>query len=158
MSRILVIEPHRMLQRAFAVSFCPEHEVQLIDSIPPESPTTNNYDAVVIDAAALRERSGSDEGLEIAGRSWAMPTVWIEDKHAAVPARPDLVVIRKPIGRDELLSALSSVSASAKTGGQVPAPTGEGEPESPPIIDLVEVVEQAEANPSEASPLREKSK
>ena len=34
MSKILVVEPYQILQRAIAVSFFPEHEVQITDQLP----------------------------------------------------------------------------------------------------------------------------
>jgi len=49
----LVIEPHKMLQHAFSVALFPEHQVQVMEMIPGAM-AVKEFDAVVVDAGALR--------------------------------------------------------------------------------------------------------
>lgn len=147
-----------MLQRAFAVSFCPEHQVELSATIPA-SPGLANYDALVIDAAAIREDAGSGGNLDDVARAWSIPTVWLEESDAPAPSRRNLVVVRKPIGRDGLLAALTRcresesslappehsavVAGSAMAHAQAGVASDKGERAQAPIIDLVDVVEES---------------
>src|ERR687898_3644805 len=107
MSKILVVEPYKILQRAIAVSVFPEHEVQITDDLPEMNAfEQRSYDIVVIDAGALRERNTvGDLNRRVEG--WRIPTIWLEETiSTVVPTRDKLVVLRKPILKNDLLSAL----------------------------------------------------
>jgi hypothetical protein len=161
MSKILVVEPYKILQRAITVSFFPDHEVQITDQLPEmnafEQPS---YDIVVVDAGALRERNTVGD-LNRRVQSWRIPTIWLEETiSTVVPTRDKLVVLRKPILKNDLLSALdqcqekrstmSLTRESAEVGEKVRGREGfanadlEPQPkqEKARVIELVDVVEE----------------
>jgi hypothetical protein len=56
MSKILVVEPRKILQQAIRLALCPDHEVQLeTNLLDPKPSTIKNFDLAIIDAAALRD-------------------------------------------------------------------------------------------------------
>ena len=107
MSKILVIQPHKMLQQAIALSLFPDHELQMAESIP-DSSAVKDFDALIIDAASLKETNGlSAPGIR-AVQGWKVPTIWIEGAESSqTPSRDNLVRIKRPIAREALLSALA---------------------------------------------------
>ena len=161
MSKILVVEPYKILQRAIAVSFFPEHEVQLTDDLPEMNEfEQRSYDIVVVDAGALRERNTIGD-LNRRVQDWRIPTIWLEETiSTVVPTRDKLVVLRKPLLKNDLLSALaqclekrstmSLARGSAELGKKVrgkedfvnaglePRP----KQEKARVIELVDVVEE----------------
>ena len=162
MSKILVVEPYRILQRAIASSFFPEHEVQITDQLPEINAFEQHcYDIVVIDAGALRERNTVGD-LNRRVQGWGIPTIWLEETISTlVPIRDKLVVLRKPILKNDLLSALaqcqekrSSVPlarGAAEPGEKVRGKGGftnaadlepHPDPENARVIELVDVVEE----------------
>jgi hypothetical protein len=161
MSKILVVEPYKILQRAITVSFFPEHEVQVIDHLPEMNAfEQRSYDIVVIDAGALRERNTvGDLNRRVEG--WRIPTIWLEETiSTVVPTRDKLVVLHKPILKNDLLSALaqcqekkstmSLTTESAEVGEKVRGREGFANAELEPqpkqekarVIELVDVVEE----------------
>lgn len=156
MSKILVVEPYKILQRAIAVSFFPEHQVQVTEQVPEISSLEQRaYDVVIVDAGALREKNAAGD-LNRCLQDWSMPIIWLEENTpTAVPARDNLVVLRKPIVRNDLLAALTRCQEQGPTF----PPTDLGEklqnktvlidtdvkPDSEQratIIELVDVVEE----------------
>ena len=147
MSKILVVEPHRMLQQAIVLALFPEHEAQIASAIPEPS-ELNDFDAVIVDGASLGDTGKVSSAVE----SWKTPTVWVESVPAGqAPRREKLVSIQAPIEKDALLSALAEClggaakskrsetaakSVKAKEGGAASA-SGEAQ-----LIDLVDVVEE----------------
>ena len=161
MSKILVVEPYKILQRAIAVSFFPEHEVQITDALPEMNAfEQRSYDIVVVDAGALRERNTIGD-LNRRVQDWRIPTIWLEDEiSTVVPTRDKLVVLRKPILKNDLLSALAqcqekrstmslakgSAELGEKVRGREGFANGDLEPhpkqEKARVIELVDVVEE----------------
>jgi hypothetical protein len=156
MSKILVVEPYKILQRAIAVSFFPEHQVQVTEHVPEISALEQRaYDVAIVDAGALREKNEAGD-LNRCLQDWSMPIIWLEENTpTAAPARDNLVVLRKPIVRNDLLAALTRCQAQ----GPAFPPTELGEklqnktvlidtdvkPDSEQrarIIELVDVVEE----------------
>jgi hypothetical protein len=161
MSKILVVEPYKILQRAIAVTFFPEHEVQITDDLPEMNAfEQRSYDIIVVDAGALRERNTvGDLNRRIQG--WRVPTIWLEETISiVVPKRDKLVVLRKPILKNDLLSALaqcqekrsnvSLTSGSAEVSKKVRDKEGFTNADLEPhpkqdkarVIELVDVVEE----------------
>ena len=60
MSKILVVEPYKILQRAIAVSFFPEHQVEVTEQVPEVSALEQRaYDVAIVDAvSAARKECG----------------------------------------------------------------------------------------------------
>jgi hypothetical protein len=158
MSKILVVEPYKILQRAIAVSFFPDHEVQVAEQVPEMSALEqHSYDVAIIDAGALREKSPAGD-LNRAVQDWPIPIIWLEETISTVaPVGDKLIVLRKPIVRNDLLAALvrcqakrSSVPLTTPTDrGEKRNNTVSAETEVKPgfehraeIIELVDVVEE----------------
>jgi hypothetical protein len=157
MSTILVIQPYKMLQQAFAVALLSDYQVRVQENIP-ESSAVNNFDAVIVDAASLAERNAGSELRAV--QSWKVPTVWIAKGDAPeVPTRENLVIVKRPVHNDSLRKALSecltpSKVAISKTSPSLARPAAangskaKGKEKSVAaasderqIIELVEVVE-----------------
>jgi hypothetical protein len=163
MSKILVVEPHKILQRAIALSFFPDHEVQITDNFPDVSVVEQrSYDIVVIDAGALRETNPVSE-LNRRVHDWQIPTIWLDETiSTAAPARDSLVVLRKPLVKNDLIAALAQCQRKASTmplarttdkcekvGGEEVSSNAElkadSERKKARIIELVDVVEEGVA-------------
>jgi hypothetical protein len=161
MSKILVVEPYKILQRAIAISLFPEHEVQITDHLPEMNALEQrSYDIVVVDAGALRERTTVGE-LDRCVQGWRIPTIWLEETiSTVVPTRDKLVVLRKPILMNDLLSALAQCQEKRSTmslarGSAEPSEKVRGKEglanadlerhpkqEKARVIELVDVVEE----------------
>jgi hypothetical protein len=106
MSKILVIEPYRILQQGIAISLYPENDVQLKDTVP-ENLASSDFDAAIVDAASLRESNALDAAALRAIQGWKLPTIWIEDQASGqVPHRGQDLTLQRPIGRQALMAAL----------------------------------------------------
>jgi hypothetical protein len=156
MSKILVVEPYKILQRAIAVSLFPEHEVKVTEQVPEMSALEQrSYDAAIIDAGALREKNTAGD-LNRCLQDWPIPIIWLEENISkAAPVRDQLVIVRKPIARNDLLAALARCQANGSTiplneagqklrnesvlAGTEPRPDSEHRAR---IIELVDVVEE----------------
>ena len=116
MSKILIVEPYKILQRAIALSFFPDHLVEVTEEIPDRSAIEQrSYDVVIIDAGALRERNTAGD-LNRRLQDWQIPMILLEDNMSTVaPLRDNLMVLRKPIARNDLLTALSCCQAKGST-------------------------------------------
>jgi hypothetical protein len=170
MSKILVVEPYKILQRAIALSFFPDHLVEVTEEIPDRSAIEQrSYDVAIIDAGALRERNTAGD-LNRRLQDWQIPMIWLEDKMSTVaPVRDNLMVLRKPIARNDLLTALSCCQAKGST--ILPTDVGEKlrnrevlaaselkpDPEhTAKIIELVDVVEDKTTDRERDEPLERK--
>jgi hypothetical protein len=112
MSRILIVEPYRLLQYAFAAALCPDHELSIVKAIPE---TAEGADLAIVDAAALRERellSGLDFELI---RSWRVPVVWLGTDDPEVPTVDRLKRVKLPLDRETLKQALTALQALSET-------------------------------------------
>lgn len=150
MSKVLLVEPHKVLQQAFALSLFPEHDVKVEESI--ETPAVSQLagvDLLIIDAAALREKGKLTPELKRALQLSKASVLWIDESEDA-PARERLMAIGRPVDN----AALQSAVADLLSGGAVKGPrrkrsgsesgktAAHQEPQSQ-LIDLVEVVEEA---------------
>jgi len=149
MSKILVIQPHRMLQQAIALFLFPAHEVQMRDTVP-ESLSDNDFDAVIVDAVSLQETAGAASQTLRAVQNWRVPTIWIESGESSqAPQRDKLVLMKRPIAREALESSLAKCldTSIAPTAARDQAKaakekkdTSAAAPDSK-VIELVDVVE-----------------
>ena len=158
MSKILVVERHRMLQQAFVVALFPEHEVQVFDKIPAVEALAA-VDLLIIDAAAL---GGSDawSTRDIrAVQSCRVPVVWIDTETPPETAVfTKLVMLAPPLKRDELRAVAaeclrstvaqpSATSKPARTGpvktkAIEPKPQSSARDNDKEFIELVDVFEE----------------
>ena len=107
MSKILVVEAHRMLQQAIALALFPEHEVKIASAIP-ESSELKDFDAAIVDVESLVVLDNASEAAIRAVQSWKVPTVWVQgSSHGPTPQRENLIPINTPIEKEVLLSALA---------------------------------------------------
>ena len=112
MSTILVIQPYKMLQQAFAVALHSDYQVRVQKTIP-ESSAVKDFDAVIVDAASLAERNAGTDLRAV--QSWKVPTVWIAKGDAPeVPTRENLVIVKRPVQNDSLRKALLECLKPAK--------------------------------------------
>jgi hypothetical protein len=156
MSKILLIEPDKMLRQAFGVALFPEHQViQAIDAIPDTLP--NDADAVIVDIAAMRmKRLLSDRSIRVV-EACKLPIVWIDSEMAEpAPRRKQIVRLCGPVVKEALCHALAQCleeSGRPKPNAATKAkPAGVGRMNSKErgggnnvasttYIDLVDVVE-----------------
>src|ERR1043165_2417999 len=153
MSRVLLIEPHRVLQQALALSLFPEHDVRVEDSIDAGViGGMKDTDLLIVDAAALRAAGKLAPDLQRALEAAKTPTLWIDDG-SAQPKRANLTVMAPPITSGSLQSAVADLlsggsekpkKSAAAARAEAPAEAGAE------LIDLVEgVKEEAPDNTKE---------
>lgn len=165
MSKILVVEPRKILQQAIRLALYPDHEVQLQTNLADQEPSAiKNFDLAIIDAAALRDINVPGTQSLRAVQGWKIPKIWIDEaERMQAPARDQLVVLTKPIQKETLQSAVATclgASLPAKqngagrqpaketTGSGATAASDTGTTAGPVIIDLVDVVEESPARKS----------
>ncbi|TAJ98802.1 hypothetical protein EPO44_10975 [bacterium] len=177
MGKILLIEPQKILQQAISLSLFPEHEVRVENDIASGVGSFKDYDLLIVDGAALRESNRlSPEAVRII-QSCKTPTLWLEEDPAAqAPKREKFVVVKKPIEKETLQSALagllsprapsserrrSAAAAPSKESVSKAAPKKKGgeisEQSAFQFIDLVDAVEE-EPPPMQRKKGRKKSK
>ena len=157
MSNILVIEPRKILQHATAIALFPDHVARILDAIP-EAPQAQECDAIIVDAVTLREANALSEQTLRALEEWTVPMVWIDGDPPQAPRCENLVIVKRPVSRDDMRAALAGCLGRALLS----KPTTEAAPDQRPgssgsagrqkaaaapaqrkqVIDLVEVVEE----------------
>jgi hypothetical protein len=159
MSKILVVEPRKILQQAIRLALCPDHEVQLDAHLADqEPPGIKDFDLAIIDAAALRDAKMLSTGHLRAVQGWKIPKIWIDEAaRVQAPGRDKSVVLTKPIQKQTLQAAVATCLGASSPGkqngtGRQPAKgttgsgattaSGSGTTAGPVIIDLVDVVEE----------------
>ena len=168
MGKIVLVEPHKVLRQAIALTLFPEHEVQMEESLSASGiAALQGIDLLIVDAAALRDSDRLSPEIVRAIQSSPIPTVWIdEDEAARVPKRDKLTVLMKPIEGEAFGSALASLLSSsssprerkkAPVSGEQKAEKGNGPKKKQPgeaaeqpelqFIDLVDVVEEVPPTP-----------
>jgi hypothetical protein len=170
MSRLLIIQPHKMLQHAFSVALFPEHQVQVMERIP-DAAALKDVDLVIVDVAALRQRDSLAQRELNEVQSWKTPTIWLDkDADSQAPTREKLVLLQALPGKDSLVKAMAECLGTPGTGNQaanlirggaVPASTTETAKQqgATPVthaeenfIELVEVVEEGSAHERSKAP------
>ena len=154
MSKILVIQPHRMLQHAIALSLFPQYQARMTSSIP-ESGEIKDVDAVIVDAASLRETHKLSAQTIRLLQGWNVPIIWIDSvDSSAMPIDENFVAVRTPIAKMSLLSALAQclgelpnrAGKRVRTTDHQDCPSlnaaASEEPAKGEVIELVDVVEE----------------
>jgi DNA-binding response OmpR family regulator len=167
MSKILLVEPYKMMQQAIAVALFPAHEIEIAETLPEADTVAaiKNYDVVLMDAAALREKDCLSAQTARALQTSRVPIIWLESEAGSgIETRDRVVVLHRPITRDALTAALvdclglsSTTSRKEKVDGtekerkqaeRGPAKdkkrktAAAADQPQPEIIDLVDVVEE----------------
>ena len=84
MGKIVLVEPHKVLQQAIALSLFPEHEVQVEETVSASGiAALQGIDLLIVDAAALRDSDRLSPEIARAIQSSPIPTVWIDEDEAA---------------------------------------------------------------------------
>jgi DNA-binding NtrC family response regulator len=162
MSKILVIEPRKILQQALRLALCPDHEVQAEANLSGrESTTVGDFDLAIIDAAALREVNLPSAQVLRAVEAWKIPKIWIDEAEGGqVPSRDALTVLIKPIEKDTLQAAVATclgaaasqqngtdgLSAKETTRSTRMTASDSSATAEVPIVDLVDVIEEPPAH------------
>ncbi len=120
MSKILVIQAHKMLQQAIILALSPDHQIEAADSIP-ETERIAGFDALVVDAGSLRKDQARGAQAYRRFEGWQVPIIWIDsDESPSPPTRVKLVRVKKPIARESLIAALAeclgTMTGVAKAG------------------------------------------
>jgi len=168
MGKILLIEPHRVLQQAIALSLFPGHDVRVEDGAGASTAAVlDGMDLVIVDAAALRASGRLSPELARSIQGSSIPTLWIDENESADPPKRDkLAVVMTPIENAAFQSALADLLAysspqqerkKAALSGEQKAQKGkskvktEGEP-----IELVEIVEEESSAENSETPKKSK--
>ena len=153
MSKILVVQPYRLLQYAFSTALFPEHQVEVTETIPEPS-RINSADVVIVDAGALREHDSFYAQKVLAVENWKIPTIWIDsEKSSPAPARENLFVINNRLTKETLQKVLSeclkgtgAAKAPPKSSALVKISSSEQNSRNlnagKNIIELLDVVEE----------------
>ena len=106
MSKLLLIEPDKMLCHAFLVALFPEFQIQVVASIPDAAPI--DFDALIVDAAALQEREPQSTRKIHALADWRLPIIWIGgDASAQSPKQDRSIRLNRPVSKETLRHALA---------------------------------------------------
>jgi len=129
MSRILVVQPSKMLQQALAFALASEHQIRVADKIP-EADATPEADLAIVDAAALAEREPAALRKFDVIRRWQIPVVWLGSELSALDeAAGKFVRLTPPLDRESLKRALADILGAPTHGAR-------REPEPAPAADL----------------------
>lgn len=163
MSKILLIEPHKILRRAISLSLSPGHEVHVEESLSASGVgSLKEYDLLIVDGAALRENDQLTPEVVRAIQDCRTPTLWLEgEESSGFPKRDKLLIMRKPIEKEAFQSALDgflssqitpkeradslgdgSASPDKRKGGVKKRSTEPSQQADFGFIDLVDVVEE----------------
>jgi hypothetical protein len=152
MKTILIIEPHKMLQHAIAISLFPQYQTRVAAVIPVPG-EIKDVDAVIIDAASLREINGLTAQAMASIQECKVPLIWIDDDDSPLVQNAKSVLVTRPIGRQSLQNAVAGcLDETSKTVGNG-SPPAAGERARPAahvladqteskVIELVDVVQE----------------
>lgn len=117
MGKILLIEPQRMLRQAISLCLFPEHEVRSEQGVTGSlAASFRDYDLLIVDGAALREKNQLTPELTRAIQECKTPTLWLEEDKPGQPLKCEkLLVVKKPIEREAFQSAVASFLAPSTT-------------------------------------------
>jgi len=159
MSKVLLIEPDKMLRQAFTVALFPEFQIEVVDVMPDAAP--KDFDAMIVDAAALHEQAISARIVR-AVTGWHLPIIWIDgDQPGQAPDPAQCIRLKRPVAKEALRRAL----VQCLTASTTPKSTVSAEPAKTPMgkkarpkkavdtaasenrnfIELVDVVEEEAA-------------
>ena len=129
MSKIFIVQPHKMLRHAFAIALSPDHEVEISKTMPA-SADLQGSDLAIVDAASLRERSSLTAPELRTIQSWKIPIIWIDDDvEIQAPTRDKLLRLKAPIDKETLQKTVAQClgqsganQPTSKTRSRAPSP------------------------------------
>jgi hypothetical protein len=160
MSKILIVQPHKMLRYAFAVALSSDYEIEISKAMPASEDLQGTHLAIV-DAASLRECDLLTASELHAAQSWKVPAIWIDnDLKIQAPARDKWLRLNAPIDKETLKktvaqclgqSGANQPTSKTKSRAPSPAPSKAKPPEAKSsqsaadaekkFIELVDIVE-----------------
>src|SRR3972149_2920686 len=134
MGKVFLLEPLKVLRQAITLSLLPEHDVMGKDDIgASEVAGFKDYDLLIVDAAALRERNRLTPDIIRAIQGCKTPTVWLEeDPSSHTVQRQKLVTVTKPIEKEPFQLAVGGLlspprPAQERNGAFISPPSHGGE-------------------------------
>jgi DNA-binding LytR/AlgR family response regulator len=129
MSKIFIVQPHKMLRHAFAVAVSPDHEIETSKTMPAPADLQGS-DLAIVDAASLRECGSLTASALNAVQSWKIPTIWIDnDLEIQAPARDKLLRLKAPFDKETLKKTVAQ--CLEQSGANQPAPKTKNRATSP---------------------------
>jgi hypothetical protein len=163
MSKILLIEPRRMLQHAFVLALSPEHEIEIAADMKPALTRSSGVDLAIIDAAALRQKSSAPVDVPGTSANWQVPIIWIDTTASSDRPSSGITRLALPFSKEDLRAAVGKLLQAAQPGNDketgrlqaaAAAPRRGESPRSAPadgdsdkkIIELVDVFEEPDGH------------
>jgi len=162
MSKLLLVEPDKMLRQAFIFALYPEFEIQVFEALPDATP--KDVDVLIVDASAWLKQDPESVPRIAAVAKWHLPIIWIDADPPAQNAKPAHITrLKAPVAKDVLRRTLAQClmspgaakaddvpSAHAAKSAPRPKPKSKNtmdntSSESRTFIELVDVVEEESA-------------
>jgi hypothetical protein len=161
MSKILLIEPSRMLQHAFVLALFPEHDIEIAADMRATLTHSSGVDLAIIDAATLRQRNPAPVDVPGTSANRPFPILWIDTTASTATSSSRTTQLALPFSKEELRAAVGKLLQTAAVGNEKEASRGNAPAAAPrhgrspksvaskgesdkKIIELVEVVEEAD--------------
>ncbi len=151
MGKVVLIEPHKVLQQAIALSLFPEHDVRVEVSVTASAiGALRDVDLLIVDAGALRASDKLSPEFSRAVESSLIPTLWIDEDQTARPSRRDkLVAITKPIESKAFQAAVTELLSPASAGKERQKAASPVEPKAEKVKASEKKALVAKSEPSE---------
>jgi hypothetical protein len=117
MSRILLIEPDRMLRHALTIALFPEHQVVAASALP--NAAMKDFDLLIVDAGTLQEQNLLSARECERLKAWKLPVLWFGADGALAQSDDDRWLrlqppLSKEILRRDLARCLGASMSAAK--------------------------------------------
>jgi len=164
MSKVLLVEPDKMLRQAFIVALYPEFDIQVVDALPDAAP--KDVDVLIVDASAWRKQDSESAPRIPALAKWHLPIIWVDaDPPAQNANAAHINRLNTPVAKDLLRRALAQCLMSPGAAKADDLPSGQAAKSAPrpkprakskntmdnasgegrTFIELVDVVEEESA-------------
>ena len=116
MSKILVVQPYKMLQHALVIALFPEHQVKIVEKQPTDW-AAEDADLAIIDAVALRGKTSTTANELRALENGRLPILWIDTETNAGDAPSKLARLTPPFTKEELRTAVAELLRRRSAAG-----------------------------------------
>jgi hypothetical protein len=147
MSKILVVQPYKMLQHALVIALFPEHQVKIVEKLPTDW-AAEGADLAIIDAVALRGKTSTTANELRALENGRLPILWIDTETNAGDAPSKLARLTPPLTKEELRTAVAELlrpeaPPTEASGAKAAMAGGDKVGGEKNIIELVDVFDEA---------------
>jgi hypothetical protein len=147
MSKILVVQPYKMLQHALVIALFPEHQVKIVEKQPTDW-AAEDADLAIIDAVALRGKTSTTANELRALENGRLPILWIDTETNAGDAPSKLARLTPPFTKEELRTAVAELlraqaPLAEASGAKAAMAGGDKVGGEKNIIELVDVFDEA---------------